>query len=82
MRTLYPGISYPISVPHPVDVVLQFLQFGGEVGEAVEARTKIKRRAAPPAAADSVIKEVEDLSSEEGGGRHPGIFVKSRYQIV
>ena len=77
MRTLYPGISYPISVAHPVDVVLQFLQFGGEVGEAVEARTKIKR-AAPPAAA-AIVKKVEDFTSEEGGGRNPGIFVKSWY---
>ena len=54
--------AYPISVPHAVDVVFQFFQLGGEVGEAAESRAQVQR--APTAAA-------AEFTPEEVGRRRP-----------
>ena len=46
------GSTYPISVAHAVDVVFQFIQFGGEVRQAGQSRAQVQR--APPVAGNSI----------------------------
>ena len=62
-------VLYPISVPHPVDVVFQFFQFGGEVRQTVESRAQVQR--APPAAAATA-----EFASEEVGRRPTQISIQ------
>ena len=58
----------PIAVAHPVEVVFQLVQFGGQVRQAVEAREEVQwvRLAASAAAAEF---------TKEGRRKHDQLFL-------